>query len=413
MVSLLEVWLILKCGADSIVGILVTSGKKTITPFASITSHMKSSHPDVLIIGGGVIGLTCAWYLAREGALVKIIDQGEPARESSWAGAGILSAPPSKDLAEKPLDLMLAHSSEAFPQISMELKERTGIDNGYRPCGGVELLDESLLPFEQELTSSWRQAGIDFEAMSPEAHQQIEPRINSYLGKLFYFPTVAQVRNPRHVKALLADCLQRGVEIQGGCAAHGWERGESLIHGVQTSQGRLSAGRYLVTSGAWTQLLLAPLNLETGIHPVRGQIVLLRCSSPVLSRVIQCGKRYLVPRPDGRVLVGSTEEDVGFLKQTTAAGIEELLRFACVLVPALAEAQIERCWAGLRPGRSTPLLGEVPGLENLTVAAGHYRSGIQLSPATGMLIKEMILGQPPTISIDELKPHQLTKHEHV
>jgi glycine oxidase len=125
----------------------------------------------------------------------------------------------------------------------------------------------------------------------------------------------------------------------------------------------------------------------------------------VLSRIVERGKLYLVPRPDGRVLVGSTEEDAGFEKQTTAEGITSLLSFALELVPRLAGASVERCWAGLRPGSpdGLPFLGPVPGFENLYVAAGHFRSGLHLSPATGLLMKELLLGEPLSIPLEEFR----------
>src|SRR5262249_13773854 len=153
-------------------------------------------------------------------------------------------------------------------------------------------------------------------------------------------------------------------------------------------QGDIRAGKYLITAGAWTDTLLGELGWRPGVRPVRGQIALLHTSPPLLRRVVEQGKLYIVPRPDGRVLVGSTEEDAGFAKRTTAAAVRELLAFACGLVPGLGEAPVERCWAGLRPGNpdGLPFLGPVPGLENAFVAAGHFRAGIQLSPGTGLLL---------------------------
>jgi glycine oxidase len=138
---------------------------------------------------------------------------------------------------------------------------------------------------------------------------------------------------------------------------------------------------------------------------VRGQIALLQTGRPLIRRVLLQGARYLVPRPDGRVLAGSTEEDAGFDKRTTAGAIAELVRFAASLVPALAGAHLERCWAGLRPGSpdGLPFLGPVPGLANLFVAAGHFRAGIQLSPATGLVMKELLLGQRPSVALEAFR----------
>jgi glycine oxidase len=141
--------------------------------------------------------------------------------------------------------------------------------------------------------------------------------------------------------------------------------------------------------------------LKCDIQPVRGQIVLLNTGDSLVRRILMRGPRYLVPRPDGRVLIGSTEESVGFRKQTTAQAVQSLLAFGLSLVPALAEARLERAWSGLRPGSpdGLPFLGAAPGFENLFIAAGHYRAGIQLSPATGLVLKQLILGQPTTVSL--------------
>jgi glycine oxidase len=188
------------------------------------------------------------------------------------------------------------------------------------------------------------------------------------------------------------------------CPVHGFDRVGESITGVRTCYKSLVAGKYLVAAGAWTEGLLDPLGVRLGIHPVRGQIAMLNTRTPRIRHVIMLGRRYMVQRPDGRLLVGSTEEDAGFDKNTTAGAIADLLQFACSLVP-LADAALERCWAGLRPGSpdGLPYLGPVRGLTNLFVAAGHFRSGIQMSPATGLLVKELLLGQPTTLPVEPFR----------
>jgi glycine oxidase len=213
---------------------------------------------------------------------------------------------------------------------------------------------------------------------------------------------MAQLRNPRHLKALVAGCQLWGVQFQEGCAVHGFERQGSRIKAAVTNAGPLQAERYLISGGAWTGALLRQLGWNVGIKPVRGQIALLQTPQPILRKVLMWGPRYLVPRPDGRVLIGSTEEYAGFDRRTTAQAIAELLNLAARLVPALADAHLERAWAGLRPGSpdGLPILGQIPGLDNLYIAAGHFRAGIQLSPGTALAIKEMLLGQAVTIPVE-------------
>src|SRR5207237_1004869 len=191
----------------------------------------------------------------------------------------------------------------------------------------------------------------------------------------------AQVRNPRHLKALAAGCRLFGAELRPGCPVYTLERRGGRITAAHSAAGPLTAARYLLTGGAWTGALLRPLGWDVDIRPVRGQIALLRTAEPVVRRVLMWGPRYLVPRPDGRTLIGSTEEDAGFDRRTTAAAIAGLLELAARLVPALADAHLERCWAGLRPGSpdGLPFLGPLPGFDNLFVAAGQDRKSTRLN----------------------------------
>ncbi len=359
-----------------------------------------TAHPDVLILGGGVIGLTTAYFLAREGIRVAGVDKGDFGQEASWAGAGIL--PPGNPLqARTPLDQLRAHSAAVFPTLSAELREQTGIDNGYLRCGGLEFVEEGAEAAAQE----WRREGIAFETLTEAALLRLEPGLAPRLGTAYHLPDMAQLRNPRHVKALLAACHTLGVHLRPGCPVHGFQRQGEQITAVRTAEGSLQAGRYVLATGAWTDTLLELVGWQPGIRPVRGQMVLLNRGAPRFHRILLQGACYLVPRPDGRVLVGSTEEAVGFDKRTTAVAIAELLTLARTLVPTLAEAHLERCWAGLRPGSpdGLPFLGAVPGCPNLFVAAGHFRAGIQLSPATGLALTEVLLGQPLTVSLDAFR----------
>ncbi len=359
-----------------------------------------AQHPDVLILGGGVIGLTVAYHLAREAVAVQVVDRGDFGQEATWAGAGII--PPGNAVcARTPFDRLRALSSEAFPALSQELRERTGIDNGYQRCGGLELIDAADDPDDQE----WRGAGIRCEKLTEPDLLRLEPRLAQGFAHAYHLPDTAQLRNPRHTRALVAGCAGLGVDLRPACPVLGFERDGSRLRAVQTATGRLTAGRYLVASGAWSDLLLAEAGCRLGIRPVRGQIALLNSGVPLFRRIIMHGKRYLVPRPDGRVLAGATEEDAGFDKRTTAAALRDLLEFAISLVPDLAVAPLERSWAGLRPGSpdGLPFLGPVPGFENLFVAAGHFRAGIQLSPGTGTVMTELLLGRPTTIPLEPFR----------
>lgn len=351
--------------------------------------------PDVAVIGGGIIGLTSAYFLTRAGLSVAVYDRSDLGREASWAGAGIV--PPGNPLrAATPADRLRAIGSARFPGFSAELRDLTGIDNGYRACGGIEFLtaEDAAVP---EL---WRAEGIAFERLSLADAKQLEP-LGDLDGEPYLLPGCAQVRNPRHLRALIAACEAVGVQLHTNAGAEAWEFDAGKVTAVLLANGeRVSAGRYLLAAGAWSESLLHPLGQTPHVHPVRGQIALLR--GETCSRVLMLGKRYIVPRGDGLTLIGSTEEpEAGFEKRTTPEGVEELLAFARRTVPPLAGATLETAWAGLRPASpdGLPFLGRVPGWNNVFVATGHFRAGVQLSLGTAQAITELLTGQPLCVDL--------------
>jgi len=350
--------------------------------------------PDVLILGGGVIGLTTAYYLARAGLRVQLLDQGDFGQEASWAGAGILP-PGNPRHAKTPFDQLRARSVSQCPQLSEELKSLTGIDNGYLRSGGLEFVGDAGHAAEE-----WRGEGIDFQPLTDKEVHEREPMLAANLGAAVFLPGMAQLRNPWHLRALIQACQMLGVALQPGQAAQSFIRDRRRVRAVQTAAGDIAADSFVVAAGAWSDQLLAGVGCRLGIQPVRGQIVLLHPDRPLLRHILLWGARYLVPRGDGRVLIGSTEELAGFDKRTTAAGVQGLLELATALVPSLAQASLEMSWAGLRPGSKDglPYIGRVPECDNLFVAAGHFRAGIQLSPGTALLLKELLLEEPTTIS---------------
>ena len=356
-------------------------------------------HTDVLIVGGGVIGLTTAYYLSRRGLTVKVLDRGVLGAEASWAGAGIVP-PGNPDKATTPMDRLRGISSDHYPLLTQELLEISGVDNGYRVCGGIEFLE----PNETEFIGGWQHEGIDFESLDPAAMATRFPMVQSPTSEPYYFPKMAQVRNPWHLKALISACMVKRVHLRPKMGFAIFKpRGDQIIGVRLTNWETLSANHYVLASGAWSSQLLADLEVSIPVKPVRGQIVLFRPDQPIFSAVFIHGKRYLVPREDGRVLAGSTEEpEAGFEKQTTEAGVKGLTDFARKLVPDLHKAEIETSWAGLRPGTpdGIPYLGLVPGYRNLFVATGHFRSGIQLSPGTAQVLTELIMGETPSVSMD-------------
>ncbi len=341
---------------------------------------------DVVVIGGGVIGLISAWMLAKQGVSVTLVERGEIGRESSWAGAGII--PPGHfQYAQTPLDKLRAWSSERYPSLVQELEEATGLGCEYHVCGGIEFVEspDTFVPM-------WEAEKITFQEIPSH------PKLNFPSGTTgFSFPKMAQIRNPRYLKALHQACLNSGVEIRTQTTVEGFEKSHNKVNGVKLhSDEILTAKHFVIAAGAWSEGLLQHFGVVLNIHPVRGQIAMFATERNILNEIVIVDKRYLVPRQSGEILTGSTEEpDAGFIKENTADGITTLIEFARTLVPELQQCEVIRTWAGLRPGSpdGLPYIGRVGEFENVIFAVGHFRAGIQLSPATGQLVSNMILAQ--------------------
>ena len=363
---------------------------------------------DVVIVGGGVIGLSIAYELARAGVAPTVLDRAELGRAASWAGAGIIS-PGSERPTRDPWAGLRTRSAGLYPSWSEALREETGIDNGYRRSGGVDVArtaaEEDAL---WAAAGRWRREGIAFERLPPGEFARVEPALSRDLRVAYFLPDRAQVRNPRHVRALAEAVARRGGTLLPGVAATGFRVESGRMTAVLTADGPLPCGAAVVAAGPWSAALLAGAGVRVETPPIKGQIVLLRCDRPVLTRIVEHGKNYLVPRDDGRVLVGATEESAGFDTRSTPAAVRDLLDVALSLCPALAAAEVERSWAGLRPGSvdGRPYLGPAPGVEGLIVATGHRRAGLQLSPATAEAITDLLLGRPPRI---DLAPFRLDR----
>lgn len=369
---------------------------------------------NVLILGGGAIGLSLAYELSRRGGKVCLVERNaEVGRESSWAGAGIIPAATIRPT-DAPLEQLAGHAVRLHAEWAVRLLHETGQDNGYVRCGGLHAADDeaTAAALAAEVADLGRR-GIACNAADAATLGRVEPALVAPLrdGRLraaYHLPDEAQVRNPRHVRALATACTKQGVEIVTDAAVEEFVvRGDRLVE-VRTRRGSYSAEQYVVCTGAWTGDLARQFGLDVAVKPIRGQIVLLHPTAPLLRGVVEVGRRYFVPRPDGRVLVGSTEEDVGFDTRTTVEAVDMLRRFAYRLVPELEAAPVEKTWAGLRPfsGNGLPYLGPVPAVPNLYVAAGHYRWGLTLSPATAVVMTQLLTGEPPLV---DLTPFRLDR----
>ena len=366
---------------------------------------MSEAH-DVVIIGGGVSGLSIAYALAREGIVPTVLDSRDLGREASWAGAGLI-APAAEEMPRHPRNALRCRSARLYPSWATALREETGIDCGYRRTGGVDVAwtdrEERAL---RATAGRWRAEGIAYERLAPGDFARVEPALNPELKAVYYLPERAQVRSPRLLRALVTAVTKRGGLLKPWHKVEGLEAHNGRVTAVRTAAGDLPCDLVVVAAGAWSGHLLEPIGVRAPTPPLKGQIVLLRGDRPLIHRIVEHGKTYLVPRDDGLILVGATEENVGYDTQPTSRCARDLLDAALRLCPSLNQAKVEATWAGLRPGSfdTSPYIGNAPGLANLIVAAGHRRTGLQLAPATAEIVADLVFGRPPRLDIGPFRP---------
>ena len=347
----------------------------------------------VTVVGGGVIGLLAARELRAAGLDVTVLDRGEIGRESSWAGSGILSPlhPWRQPSAVHPLSLW---SQRAYPALAETLAAESGIDPELHPDG---LLLPDCADTEQAL--AWaRQWQVPVQTLDAGALRAAEPAVAPHTSALL-LPQVAQVRNPRLLRALQVALQHAGVRFEQDCEVLGFARRGNRVEALDTRRGRRAIQLLLVTAGAWSGQLLRGCGLDLPIEPVRGQILALQTPPRLIRHVVLAEGHYLVPRHDGLVLAGSTVERAGFDKTPLPATADALHAAAARLVPALQDAPRVAHWAGLRPGSpdGTPYMGRHPQLENVYVSGGHFRSGLTLAPASAALLAALITGSAPPL----------------
>lgn len=358
---------------------------------------------DCVIIGGGVIGLSIARELAGRGLRVQVLSRALGRDTASWAAAGIFPPAPAATVAA-PGDRLTAWSDGLHRAWAEELRTETGIDNELRRCGGLHVAaSDAGLDRLAAAAESWRQRGTRCEWLAAADVRAHEPALapGIEMGGVragYLLPDEMSLRPPRHLEALAASCRRRGVTITGA-EVRSIDVRDGAVAGVVTDAGIVRGGVYCLAAGAWAGRIAAPVGLALETRPIRGQIVLLRLPRRALERVVNFGIDYLVPRADGRLLVGSTIEDAGFAATTTAEAIDRLLGVAHRLLGVLPEATVEQAWAGLRPGSTDglPTLGPIPTLRNAFVATGHFRAGLHQSTGTAVLLADLMTGVEPSI----------------
>lgn len=360
-----------------------------------------SRHFDCLVVGGGLIGMLTARELALAGLAVGLVERGETGRESTWAGGGILS--PLYPWRYPDAVTALASWSQArYAKLAEALRTETGIDPEFQQ-NGLLILDTEEVRQAQGWAENWH---CSLDPVDAAKLSELEPALGDIPTQALWLPQVAQIRNPRLAQALRKSIENLGVRLFEHTPMTGLVLGETGIHGVVTERGEFNANQVVIAGGAWSALLLESIGMNLPVRPVRGQMILYRAEPGLVQRIVLSRDRYVIPRRDGRILVGSTLENAGFEKTTTRAAMLELEAEARRLIPALADYPIEHHWAGLRPGspQGIPYILQHPRIAGLFINTGHFRNGVVLGPASARLLADILLQREPILDPTPYKP---------
>jgi glycine oxidase len=346
---------------------------------------------DVIIVGGGIIGLSLSIALRKRSATVLVVERGEPGREASHAAAGMLADFPLET--PSALQPLAAASAHMYPEFVHELQDESGMN--------VDLRDQGTIFFAtpEQLQQC---PGLTADSPLPSSLSELEPALSHIKLPAIYLKERSV--DPRALtSAALKAARHRGVDIASGTAVTEVLLANGSVAGVGTSRTSYSAAAVVNCAGAWAGQL-PPHQFPT--RPVKGQMLsLVGASRDLLRHVIRAPEIYLVPRSDGRILVGATVEEAGYDKRTDAATIQHMRQAAIHLVPALAQARMLEAWAGLRPGSpdNLPILGatRTPGY---FVATGHFRDGILLTPVTAHVMAQIVTGGKPEYDVSPFSP---------
>lgn len=359
---------------------------------------------EIIVVGGGAIGLLTAYQLAKAGRKILLLEQGDTGRESSWAGGGIVS--PLYPWRYSSAVTALAQWSQAFyPRFAEQLFQDSGVDPEVYATGlyWLDLEDAS------EALAWARTIGQPLGSVDISQVEAAVPCLRKdYFKQALFMPHVANVRNPRLLQSLRAALnLMPHVKVHEQCVVSGFvlDAAQRVV-GVETAQGIFRAEETVLAAGAWSASLLATLGLSLPVKPMKGQMVLFKTDADYLPSMVMTRERYAIPRKDGHILVGSTLEDVGFDKTPTPDAQQALLQSAFEMLPELANVPVVGHWAGLRPGspEGIPYIGPVLEHKGLWLNTGHFRNGLVLAPASCQLLCDLMLGRTPNIDPTPYSP---------
>jgi glycine oxidase len=342
---------------------------------------------DVIVAGGGIIGLSLARALRQQDARVLVVERGEPGREASSAAAGMLVD--AEDETLPALRVLATAGAQMYPEFVRELQDESGID--------VDLRDQGTIVLDQTCS------GSAVERLQASDLARLEPALADLELPAFYLKERSV--DPRALtQAALKAAKHRGVDFATGTRVTDLLLSDGRVAGVSTDKSHYGAPVVVNCAGAWAGTISSH---RFPTRPVKGQMLAV-VGGPKLTHVLRGPEAYLVPRTDGRILIGSTVEEAGYDKRTDVDTIQRLHRAAIHMVPALPQAKINEDWAGLRPGTpdNLPLLGAT-GTPGYFAATGHFRDGILLTPVTALVMAQVISGAAPDYDISEFSPARL------
>ena len=352
--------------------------------------------PDVIIVGGGVIGCSIAYHLTLAGSSVRLIERDRLASGASGVAAGMLAPQVEAHYDDPFFDLCLRGRDEHV-DLAEDLKDGVGLDVERRTTGVFRLALDEAERVELKRQMQWQvKRGLRAEWFEPHELGALEPLLSGAAGRLLagglWFPDEAQVHSQRLVAALAAASVQRkAVLSEGVWATEILVEGHRAI-GVRTPAGVVEAESVVLAAGVWSTDIARAAGVEVPVSPVKGQLITLRAIGRSLQRILWTGECYLVPNTGGQVILGATEEEGNYDRRPTLAGVGALATAALEQLPWAGQFTIEGVWAGLRPAAPDrfPIVGWAPGLDNLLVATAHYRNGVLLGPLTGRRVSEAI-----------------------
>ena len=326
--------------------------------------------------------------------------------EASWAGAGILT---SHATTSEPYPELCRASLDLYPNLAEELREETSIDIEFIRSGTLSVFfDEREAAGLIGLAERRVNRGFTAEVLSPNQVWELEPSVSKNITGAVLFPEDGHVRNPKMVKALAIGASNHGTEFLLGNPASNFIRENGHITGVYVDNETIHADTFVIAAGCWSGKIVADLDIQISIQPSKGQIVLIESVPPITGRTIDGLGIYIVPRTDGKILLGATVEMVGYDKTPTVDGVKQMIDAAILIAPELSECKFDQTWVGLRPyHKNGPCLGYIPGYDNVVLASGHYKNGILLAPITGKLISDLLTSGQTSLSLSPFEPREI------